>query len=171
MDFHIQKAKNNLLPDLLAFARASFIATYAHRNSPENMAHYLDENFTGEAFREEFDHPDSEFFIALLKDEIIGYFKVNFGAAQTEPDHPNSCEVERIYVSTAYQGKGIGRLLFDAVVKYARTRKSNYLWLGVWEHNTEAIAFYKKMGMWKFGEHLFHLGNEAQTDFLLRYDL
>ena len=70
-----------------------------------------------------------------------------------------------------YHGMKIGQALFDKALKIAQDRKSEYLWLGVWEHNQKAIKFYKKNGFIEFGKHIFKLGTEKQTDIMLKLDL
>lgn len=40
--------------------------------------------------------------------------------------------------------------------------------LGVWEHNHRALRFYEKNGFIAFGTHIFQLGNDQQTDILMK---
>jgi diamine N-acetyltransferase len=77
-------------------------------------------------------------------------------------------EIERIYVQNAYQGLKIGKALFDKAVSVAKERKASYLWLGVWEENHKAIAFYEKNGFLAFDKHIFMLGNDPQTDIMMK---
>ena len=41
------------------------------------------------------------------------------------------------------------------------------MWLGVWEENHRANAFYRKHGYAEVGEHVFMLGADAQRDLIL----
>jgi ribosomal protein S18 acetylase RimI-like enzyme len=80
-------------------------------------------------------------------------------------------ELERIYVVPEYQGKGIGADILKQILIHAKEWNKKYLWLGVWEHNPKAISFYQRHGFQKFGEHPYFIGNDKQTDWLLRLDL
>lgn len=171
MNIQVEKYEEEEPYELLEFARRNFIEAYAHLNTAENMEAYVSQTFTPEAFFQHYHHPHSTCFIARSGKEIVGYFKVNIDAAQTEPNHPDSCEIERIYVDTRFKGRGIGKKLFYAAVDYGKQLKRHYLWLGVWEENHDAIRFYQKIGMKPFGTHSFQLGDEEQTDILMRLDL
>ena len=86
-------------------------------------------------------------------------------------DEANTIEIERIYASKAYLGKHVGKTLMEACLKLAKQGGHNVVWLGVWEHNPRAIAFYEKWGFEKFGSHSFLLGNDLQTDLLMKKNL
>ena len=77
-------------------------------------------------------------------------------------------EIERIYVSSSYYGEGVGQLLFEKALQIARDNAKNCIWLGVWEHNPRAIRFYEKNGFTPFDQHIFKLGDEEQTDILMK---
>jgi ribosomal protein S18 acetylase RimI-like enzyme len=97
--------------------------------------------------------------------------KVNFKTAQSELYNSRAVELERIYVLKSHQGKKIGQQLFNQAVTLAMEVQAPFLWLGVWEHNTKAIAFYRKNGFAQFATHPFQLGTDMQTDLVMRLDL
>jgi ribosomal protein S18 acetylase RimI-like enzyme len=156
---------------LQAISRQTFFESYSDRNTAENMQKYLTEVFSIEKLSEELNNPCSEFYLANLNAQTIGYLKVNYGNAQTELKDPNAFEIERIYVLKEFQGKQVGQLLFGKALQLAKDRKSTYLWLGVWENNFKAISFYKKCGMMEFDTHVFILGEDKQTDILMKLEL
>ena len=80
-------------------------------------------------------------------------------------------EIERIYVRKEYLGKKVGGLLMKKCLELAQQKGYTLVWLGVWEHNAKAIAFYEKWGFEKFGSHAFLLGNDLQTDWLMKKNL
>jgi len=80
----------------------------------------------------------------------------------------NALEIERIYVLKEYHGKEIGQLLYNKAIEVARDKKASYLWLCVWENNERAISFYKKNGFTAFDKHIFTLGDDEQTDIMMR---
>ena len=93
--------------------------------------------------------------------------KINVGSAQTEKLRENALEVERIYLRTNFQHRGLGNVLLDFAEERAREEGKDYLWLGVYEKNIPAQHFYKRHGFEKVSEHTFQVGNDPQTDWLL----
>lgn len=98
----------------------------------------------------------------------MGYLKLNTAHAQTEPQAADALEIERIYVLSSYHGGGVGQALYHHAMSVAEDRKASYVWLGVWEHNHRALRFYEKNGFIAFGTHIFQLGNDQQTDILMK---
>ena len=101
----------------------------------------------------------------------MGYLKLNFGDSQTELKDQKALEIERIYVLKEFHGKKVGQLLFEKALKIAEEKKVDYVWLGVWEENLRAINFYKKNGFEEFDKHIFKLGNDEQTDIMMKLKL
>jgi ribosomal protein S18 acetylase RimI-like enzyme len=153
----------------------TFSETFREFNTPENLNKYLAESFSIEKLSSEINNTSSEFYLALddTKDDTnaIGYLKVNFGESQTELKDSKSFEIERIYVLKEYQGKDVGQLLYQKALAIAKQNNVEYLWLGVWENNVRAINFYKKNGFVTFDTHIFKLGDEQQTDFMMKLPL
>ncbi|OOQ61196.1 GNAT family N-acetyltransferase [Mucilaginibacter pedocola] len=156
---------------LQQIAQETFLETFAHLNTEEDMNHYLNENLSISKLTAELQNEGSQFFFAMDADTIAGYLKVNTGRAQTELKDSGGLEVERIYVSKAYQGKKVGQLLFDRAMDMAKTMQAKYVWLGVWEDNHKAIRFYTKNGFEPFDKHIFKLGSDEQTDIMMKKTL
>ncbi len=170
-DLTIRKATIEDLPQLLEVARIAFVQAFTAGNKPENVAIYLDEAFTEKQLGEELKVESSEFYLAFLGEEMVGYLKVNFVPSQTDIHDPESIEISRLYLLDEYLGRGIGKKLLDYAIDLGRSNEKKYLWLGVWERNERAIRFYQKNGLVKFGDHPFPFGDELQTDWLMRIDL
>ena len=149
-------------------SRLTFSETFSSANNPEDMANYLDESFSIEKLRAELSDQYSYFYFARLAGEAIAYLKLNVGASQTELKDDKALEIERIYVLKKYQGKKVGQLLYDQAIQVAEQKKAAYVWLGVWEENLSAISFYKKNGFVEFDKHIFRLGNDEQTDVMMK---
>jgi len=94
--------------------------------------------------------------------------KLNLDKTQTESEHDNTLEVQRIYVLREYKGKQIGKLLMQKAIEIGKSNNLNYIWLGVWENNINAIKFYEKLGFEKFDTHIFKLGEDEQIDNLMK---
>lgn len=167
----ITEATPGDLDALVAIARTTYIDSFASLNTGENMAKYLAENLTREKLSAELDNPHSVFFFARHAGEVIGYLKLNTGPAQTEQQDSTALEIERIYAHQAWHGKGIGQLLLDKALAVARDRQASFVWLGVWEKNPRAIRFYDKNRFKPFGRHVFMMGDDPQTDILMRREL
>jgi ribosomal protein S18 acetylase RimI-like enzyme len=156
---------------LQAISRITFMQTFSADNTAADMEVYLNASFSIQKLSAELSNPDSVFYFAQENDLIIGYLKVNTGAAQTEKKEAAAFEIERIYVDQAYLGKKVGQLLFDRAVEIAKQKSAIYMWLGVWEKNHRALAFYKKNGFVPFDKHIFKLGNDEQTDIMMKLEL
>ncbi|HJY12548.1 MAG TPA: GNAT family N-acetyltransferase, partial [Flavobacterium sp.] len=144
---------------------------FAEVNSEENIKNYLENGFSTEKLTAELTDNNSEFYFATLNDEVIGYLKINFGLSQTELKDDKALEIERIYVSKEFHGKKVGQLLYDKAIEIAKQKNSDYVWLGVWEENLRALSFYRKNGFVEFDKHLFKLGDDEQTDLMMKLKL
>ncbi len=153
---------------LLSFAKASFINTYAHLNTPENMAIYLENNFTIEKIKTELADTKNIFTGIFLNDTLVGYTKLRSNNYDNIKQNKSALELERIYVAKNLQGLKIGQKLIEQCLAYSQKNNYSELWLGVWEYNEKAIAFYKKMGFEIFSSHIFLLGTDEQNDLLMR---
>ncbi|MBW3522303.1 GNAT family N-acetyltransferase [Chryseobacterium sp. NKUCC03_KSP] len=164
----IKKVTLGDIEDLQKIGKQTFFETFAESNTPENMNKYLEDSFSVKKLSEEFSNEYSEFYFALSNGEVIGYMKLNTGGSQTEAQQKESSEIERIYVLQDYHGKKVGQLLYEKAIQIAMKRRSEYVWLGVWEKNTRAISFYKKNDFVEFDKHIFVLGDDAQTDIMMK---
>ncbi|REC78446.1 GNAT family N-acetyltransferase [Chryseobacterium elymi] len=164
----INKAGIRDLETIQNIGRQTFSETFAESNSEEAMKTYLEESFSTEKVNSELTNPNSHFFIAWEEDIPVGYLKLNSGEAQTELKDETSLEIERIYVKKSHHGQKVGQLLYDQALETARSLNKSYLWLGVWEENLRALQFYRKNGFEEFGTHTFRLGNDDQTDLMMK---
>lgn len=146
----------------------TFYETFAQSNTEEDMQKYLNENFSEKKVKDLLTDVHTRIYLALQDETPIGYLKINFGPSQTELQDDNALEVERIYVQKQWQGKGLAKELFEQAMSLARKSNIQYVWLGVWEHNPRAIRFYEKNGFVAFDKHIFKLGNDEQTDILMK---
>lgn len=149
----------------------TFTETFASENTAENMKIYLDESFSIARLTAELNDNNAAFYFVTIDENVVGYLKINFGSSQTELKDDKAIEIERIYVLSAYQRQQVGQLLYQKAIEIARTKNANYIWLGVWENNLKAISFYKKNGFEVFDRHIFKLGNDEQTDFMMKLKL
>ena len=170
-DIVVKRVTLNDIDQLQKIGRQTFYETFSAANSEENMSKYLDEEFSIEKLTTELKDNNSEFYFATLDDDVIGYLKLNFGQSQTEIKDDKAIEIERIYVLRSFHGKSVGQILYDRAMHIARRENADFVWLGVWEENPRAINFYKKNGFVEFHKHVFKLGNDEQTDIMMKLQL
>ena len=171
LNITIVQINDSHIAALQQIGRQTFSETFAESNSAENMAKYLEEAYSYEKLNAELNDPNSIFYFAKMDQNVIGYLKLNFGASQTELKDKNALEIERIYVLKEFHGKKVGQLLFDKAIEIAKEYHVTYVWLGVWEENKRALQFYTKNGFIEFDQHIFVLGDEAQTDIMMKLEL
>lgn len=167
----INKVALSDVEQLQKIAKDTFSETFSEMNSKENMEKYLEDRLSIDMLAAELNNENSEFFFAKAENKIVGYLKVNFGSAQTEQQTGNGLEIERIYVLKAFHGKKVGQLLYQKAVDIAAQKNADYVWLGVWEENHRALSFYKKNGFIEFDKHSFKLGDDVQTDLMMKLEL
>jgi len=170
-NYTIKKVTLQEINQLQEIGRQTFFETFAAGNTEENMKSYLEEGFSIQKLTAELEDKNSEFYFAELDKQVIGYLKINSGASQTELKEETALEIERIYVLKAYHGKAVGQLLYDKAIRIAKEKNVSYVWLGVWEENPRAIQFYKKNGFVAFDKHVFCLGNDEQTDIMMKLEM
>jgi len=170
-NIEIKKATLTEIDQLQQIGRQTFYETFASGNTEENMQKYLDEGFSVDKLTTELSDKNAEFYFATYDKKVIGYLKLNFGQSQTELKDDKALEIERIYVLKEFHGKAVGQALYEKAIQIASQTKSDYVWLGVWEKNQRAINFYKKNGFVEFDKHIFKLGEDKQTDIMMKLKL
>jgi ribosomal protein S18 acetylase RimI-like enzyme len=168
-----------LVDDAQALSRlgaATFRDTFERDNTPGDMQLYLATAFTPERQAAEIADHASTLLVAEhhgepADAELVGYAHLVSGPAPGPVTGPAPLEIKRLYVSRSWHGKGVAQALMDAAIHAARTRGAKTLWLGVWERNPRAAAFYSKYGFERVGEQTFVLGTDTQTDWLLALNI
>jgi len=167
-NIHIIKVTPNNVGFLQEINKRTFSETYSAMNKEEDMRKHIEESFSLDRLSAELNNKDSMFYFAVIDNNVIGYLKLNFGQSQTELKDGNGLEIERIYVLSAFHGKNVGYMLYEKAMEVAQQIEAEYIWLGVWENNPKAIRFYKKNGFLEFDKHIFRLGNDEQTDIMMK---
>lgn len=167
MTINIKKCTHEDLRELQEVSYETFNETFKDQNSPENINAYLERAFNLPQLEKELDNSSSEFYFVYFNNDIAGYLKVNINDAQSEEMSDESLEIERIYIKNKFQKHGLGKYLLNKSMEIAMERNKKKIWLGVWEKNENAIAFYKKMGFVQTGAHSFNMGDEEQIDFIM----
>ncbi len=176
-EFIVVRAQKSDATGLAEIGASTFKETFGaedDENDPADLAAYLTGAFSAEIQTKEMEQVGSYFLLLYREDKIIGYARlfdctppadVQFAvqsAALTQ-----SIELVRFYIIREWQGRGAAGELMKASVMLAQTLGYEALWLGVWQKNPRAIAFYRKWGFEKVGQWTFTLGSDVQTDDLM----
>ena len=152
-------------------SRTTFHDSFAAQNTKENMDKFMNEQFTEENLKAEVGAPGNTFFIASADKVAAGYIKLREAKKPKVLRRIDCIEIARIYALKHHIGKGIGSALMQTAIDVAKGKNKTVLWLGVWRFNQLAIDFYTQWGFKKFGEHDFLLGDDLQTDWLMKKEL
>lgn len=163
-DIEIRRAGSADAAALAAFAADAFREAFAADNTPQDMAHYIKGAFGESIQLGEIDHPKIETLLATTGGAIAGYVQLWDEAAPDGVVGDRPVEVRRLYVGADWRGTGLARRLMEAAAGVAVELGADTLWLGVWEHNARAQAFYRKLGFERVGYQSFLLGSDRQTD-------
>jgi ribosomal protein S18 acetylase RimI-like enzyme len=155
---------NTLLAELGA---ETFYDSFAADNTLENVSAYLAASFSPEKQAAELADANSTFFIAEIEDEVCGYARLKFGEAPPQIMGQQPMEIARFYARKWWVGRGVGAQLMRSCLDKARNADCDVVWLGVWEKNPRAIAFYRKWGFVEVGAQTFQVGDDLQHDFIM----
>ena len=147
-----------------ALARQLAIDTFAHDNDPGDFAIYLRDSYGVARQAAEIADPRAVVLLAELEGAIAGYAYVRRGTAPACVTGEAPVELARFYVDGRWHGRGVAQALMRRTAEEARAWGARTIWLGVWERNPRARAFYAKCGYEDVGSHTFMLGTDAQTD-------
>lgn len=167
----MKKCEINDVEILSEFAKQNFYNAFAHMNTKEDMDAYLAEAFNKAKLSEQLCDTNFKIYFLYCDSQLAGYLKLNEAPSQTDINDADSLEIERIYVAQEYQGNGLGQYLMDSAVRFANDSNKKYVWLSVWQKNEKAIRFYRKNGFYESGTHSFVVGDDVQTDYIMRKDL
>lgn len=164
----IRRAKREDAGLLSELGARTFAETFAKDNTPEDIAAYIATSFNLAQQTAELADPSSTLLIAEVDGVAAGYAQLRTGEPDPAVDDLTAVELVRLYASGEWLGRGVGQALMQACINEAQRHGHKTIWLGVWERNERAQAFYLK---WKFqtvGEHVFQLGSDPQRDIVMQ---
>ena len=168
LNFKIRRGNADDAKLLAELGARTFSEAFAAENTRENMTAYLASSFSLEKQTEELADPHSVFLIAETDKVAVGYAMLRWGEVEDGITGDKPVELVRLYVSRESLGRGVGAALMQAGIGEAKRQGYETLWLGVWEHNSRAQAFYRKWNFHEVGTHVFQLGEDPQTDILMQ---
>ena len=147
-----------------AIAQSAFVDTFAKDNTPNDMAQYCAESFSEEIQRGELEDDRNIVLVAERGGDVVGYAMMRIDNVPECVADPDAIEIARLYSAARVIGTGVGAALMQRCLEVGAERGHRSVWLGVWEHNPRAIAFYERWGFAHVGEKSFVLGTDLQTD-------
>ncbi len=171
LNIDIRRAQKSDLETVAELSRLSFKAAFAAVNTPEDMASYLQQAFAPEVIAGEFSDLNGCFILAECGQELAGYAKLRRDSQEVCISATQTIELERLYTVTELIGRGVGAKLMQEAIRIAREEHCESIWLGVWEHNADAIRFYQRQGFLDVGSHAFILGEDRQIDRIMEFSL
>ncbi len=156
---------------LAGLAERTFRDAFGAKNTREDMDAHCAASYGEPIQAREIAAPGIEVVVADLAGELVGYGQLRWERASPCVAAARPAEISRLYVDARWHGRGVAPALMAALVERARARRVDRLWLGVWEHNPRAIAFYRKAGFAVVGEKTFTLGRDVQRDLVLARSL
>jgi ribosomal protein S18 acetylase RimI-like enzyme len=166
----IRRAEEDDALALSVLAEAAFRAAFAEATTPANMLMHCAATYGQVLQIAEIRELSRETWVAELDSRLIAYVQLRCDAALPMIPGERAAEIQRFYVDISHHGAGVAHQLMAHILARAEATGFAVLWLGVWERNARALAFYRKWGFEVVGEHTFMLGNDPQLDLLMRRD-
>jgi ribosomal protein S18 acetylase RimI-like enzyme len=167
LEIQIVKAETKDAELIAIVSRETFYDTYAAENTAANMAKFLTQQFSKAMLMAEVGAEGNHFFLAYMDGKLAGYLKLKDATHPHLIDAP-AIEISRIYVCKNFIGKSVGNALMQTAVDFAKANKKDWIWLIAWKENTRALEFYQKKGFEIFDESVFVLGDDVQSDWVLK---
>lgn len=152
---------------LAELAERTFRDTFAGANSTQDMALHCRTTYGESIQAAEISDPALTTFVCEQQGRLIAFAQLRRGPAPACVSGNSPGEIHRLYVDAPWHGKGIAQELMSACLNEFQKTKTDTIWLGVWERNPRAIAFYKKFGFEEVGDHVFRLGEDSQRDIVM----
>ena len=145
----------------------TFRSTFAEATSSEDMDEHCRNSYSAAIQGAEIRDPGRVTLVCESEGNLVGCGQLRRGTPPACVQASAPVEIQRLYVDARWHGKGIAQGLMDALLEAAARLGADEVWLGVWERNPRAIAFYAKNGFAMVGEHVFVVGSDPQRDLIL----
>lgn len=163
----IRKAETRDAEPLSVLMEQTFRDTFAAMNTPTNMLIHCRQSYSPAIQRREIGDPGMETLLSEHDGQLVGFAQLRDAGCTAFTHAARPCEIQRLYVAAAWHGKGVAQALMREIIRSATLRGADLIWLGVWENNPRAIAFYEKHGFAHAGAHVFLVGQDPQRDLLM----
>lgn len=159
----IRPATTDDAAGLSELMRRTFVESFAAQNRPEDIDAYVAQAYGAEKQQREIESSDMATLVCEEQGVPIAFAQLRRRGSPAVDD-PDAVEIFRFYVDRRWHGCGVAQVMMREVSKAAEMFGARSVWLGVWEHNPRAIAFYEKCGFRDVGSQIFTVGSDPQTD-------
>lgn len=163
----IRQASINDAEALAHLAERTFRDTFTEENNLTDMDLHCTKNFGIEIQQQEILDPNYATILAEIDTKPVAFAQVRLHSPKDCVKAHRPSELYRLYVSKEWHGRGVAQQVMSHVLSTAAHAGANQIWLGVWEHNPRAVAFYHKYGFKVVGEHVFQFGHDPQRDLIM----
>lgn len=163
----IRKAETRDAAPLSVLMEQTFRDTFAAMNTPRNMLIHCQASYSHAIQSREIRDPSVETLVSEHDGQLVGFAQLHGAACPASTQAARPFEIQRLYVARAWHGKGVAQELMREIIGSATSHGADLAWLGVWENNPRAIAFYEKHGFAQAGSHVFLVGLDPQRDLLM----
>jgi diamine N-acetyltransferase len=154
-------------PGLRELGIRTFRDTYAAETGSEDMDAFLADAYRVADLETELTDPRHRWLVADVGGELAGFAHLHDGERHEAVAGERPVLLAHLYLDRAYQGIGLGSELMRRCLGEARAAGRDVIWLGVWERNPRAIAFYERWGFEAIGEMPFTFGAEQHRDIVM----
>lgn len=156
---------------LSRLAEKTFRETFSSGSRPSDMQKFCEDNYNPEIQLQEINDSNLVTILAESEGQLAGFAQVQLESPKEGLSGTSQSELSRLYVLSQWQGSGVAHKLMSEVLASVAKVQSDCLWLGVWENNARAIAYYSKYDFTIVGEHIFKVGSDPQRDLLMALQL
>ncbi|MFT5520087.1 MAG: ribosomal protein S18 acetylase RimI-like enzyme [Enterobacterales bacterium] len=167
----IRQANKSDAASLAKFAEHTFRDAFIYDNLVSNIDMHCLQSFSSQIQQQEILNSNIVTFLAEVDQDLVGFAQLKLDSSVDCVKANKPAELYRLYIATKHHGTGLAHKIIQEVLRSASEAKNDYIWLGVWEHNPRAIAFYQKYGFRMIGEHIFNLGLDPQRDLIMVTDI
>jgi diamine N-acetyltransferase len=168
MIWQIRPASPDDGPDLARFGGETFLETFGHLYPEDDKAFFLAERFSLERTLEDIKEHGRYIQLAFRNEALVGFIDCGPLSLPVQAPEPSALEIYRLYVARSEFGTGLGKALMLAALGWARSEGAPALYLGVFNANQRAQAFYHKFGFDIVGAYLFKVGNTLDDERIMR---
>jgi diamine N-acetyltransferase len=168
--FRFRRAQAPDAAALAALAEQTFRDAFGVANTQADMDLHCARSFGSSIQAREISDPQMVTILADSRGQLAGFVQLQPLHGSAFVSSKRTCELRRMYVARQWHGKGLAQELMNHVLETAVQEGCDSVWLGVWERNPRAMAFYRKFGFQPVGEHSFRLGHDLQRDIIMATD-
>ena len=146
--------------------RQSFVETFGHLYSPDNLAAFL-LNHSEENWRAELSDADYAVRLGFVDGAAAAFAKLGPPKLPFKPEGP-TIELKQFYVLKPWHGAGLAGEMMAWVLAEAKRRGAEAIHLSVFTDNVRAQRFYARYGFEAVGRYAFMVGTHADEDIIMR---